>query len=150
MARYNRRFHFVPLGVRSIMEEKAEGGPYVKFSKAGVVNFSSNTLAQLGVDVEKGSYVRLYCDPAKRAFAFSVSNRKSVQPNARFLKPYKNNQGYYYATLGVRAFLSEVKNAILPTPRLPLEKYNEMYVAILPRTRRTAAQMAEERAQESR
>lgn len=144
-----KQFYFVPLKGRSTIIR--EGELFLTITSNGQLNFGKHTLLNLGVNLEKGCFIEMFCDVSRRAIGFKVFKDATVgdrKNNIRQLKPrtIKNknsNSSHTSAKLSVRTFLSALKDAKLPTGRMYIEEYEDkdeyistigkLYYVIVPR-----------------
>ena len=121
-----KKFSFVPIRVEKGREKEDQGFcPYVRISKAGVINFSNHTLTYLGIGNSTAS-LRIFADVSRRAFAFQITKTVGKKKDGyRILSPRKASAGAYMALLSIRSFLRKLDNVPLPSPKLEINFYKD-------------------------
>lgn len=65
------KFNFLPL----VKKRKVPTEIYVRIGNASTLVIGKYALLNLGVDIDKGSFIHLYADPEKRALAFKFDSK---------------------------------------------------------------------------
>lgn len=118
-----RKFYFAPL-VAKVGRKKDERQPYVRIGKSGVVTLGKDTLEKLNLN--RPMFYRLYQDASHRAVGIHFSEHESLTGDTGWKawtpKTYKNAT---FAQFSIKSFIENLADTVLPSKRLPLEKYND-------------------------
>jgi hypothetical protein len=116
-------FHFLPLRKKKKIESTAS----VTITKMGTMRFNYSALLNLGIDADKGTFIRLFADIEKRTVGFQLTTKVTEESKDwRFLKPVvSKNGGNPFATLSIHTFLSQIQFKGINMPNLEVKRYKD-------------------------
>jgi len=127
--KFMSEFTFLPV-TKGKKKNNGSSEIYTSLQKNGTALFTKTALLNLGIDVNKTSFVTIYADESKRALGFKFNVDSIKQENKKqvyMMKPtwYK---GQVRAQLSIRSALSGISNIKMPSGRLYLKEYSDKYV----------------------